>query len=190
MEPVTIIDNVRNMKQRREDILYPNNNLEDTLSALFKIRNNCGLSMLSNDQYNELNIQYRIIIQIRKNKMKDGSLTLKSLSYATITKKINDLFGKDSMQYLLVKIYHEVPVRDNFGKIQIIAGIQNKTDAINMSKKYNYVWFSDDGKIYQIIIQETKTDGKFPLATYPIPPSLNVLLKQFIENIIAVSIYF
>lgn len=76
------------------------------------------------------------------------------IDFDTIKEKIKDMFGAKSMEYLTIKLYEQVPARDNFGKVVFT----NDSDASD-----NHVSKRTDGR-YVLNIKLSKNnrhkDGK------------------------------
>ena len=113
---------------------------------------------------------------------KNGNTEFQSLSYKTLTTRVEKKFTNTSIQYLFLRLYAEVPVRDDFGHIRLIRGDAARTEAINMSEKFNYIWFSNHNKKAEAIIRVSKTSNGFPLAIYPLSSTLTKLIIHFIDD--------
>jgi len=87
--------------------------------------------------------------------------------------KSKEEFGEDSREYLLGKLYEEIPVRDDFG-LHILKS-EDKT------KKLNYLLMRR-GKPMEIIINHHKTSGKYGPVRHVLSKPLEAMMVKYLEN--------
>ena len=99
--------------------------------------------------------------------------------YPTFTaylKKVEGFYGKEGKEYLVTKIYEEIPVRDNF---QLI--IVPNMNAANNNKK-NYLVLPRKKEGLKVILNKYKTFKKYGKQEYTLTKGLSDLLLKYIEN--------
>lgn len=94
-------------------------------------------------------------------------------SFKELIKKVKDRYGTDSKEYLIVKLYSELSIRDNFGNAPILEKPMTSRE-INyfvMTKKYTY-----------FILNDYKTNNRYGSIKYTFSSEVNKLIRNYMEN--------
>lgn len=115
--------------------------------------------------YDELTIRYSDDIDDKKDKLP---------TMEQYVKLVLDKFGKDSIEYLLVSLYDQAPMRDDFGKLNIV----NTKKQANANKALNYIVIPKTG-VARLIINDYKTKGKYGQLEFVLTKDLTKQIKEY-----------
>jgi len=121
-----------------------------------------------NDYYDKLTIQYSDAIDEKKDKLP---------SMEQYMKLVLERFGADSTEYLLIKLYDEVPVRDDFGKLNIVSTQKQA----NENKELNYIVIPKSG-VASVILNDYKTKSKYGQLVFKLSTELTKDIKKYIKS--------
>jgi hypothetical protein len=124
-------------------------------------------------KYNEYFDKLKIL---SKNQSDVKAKTVAVENFNTYLAKVKDFFGATSKQYLLAKVYYEAPLRDNFGRLKVIA-----TDKEANASDTNYIKVPRSGHA-RVITNKYKTDKRYGVITIDLTSDLTKLLKEYIKN--------
>ena len=138
----------------------------------------------------EIEKKYSPIVQSQKAQKKNLSVVE---NFDTIVKKIETAFGKTSEEHLFIKMFEEIPSRDDLGCMKIMEYNTKyklnadkitpdlKSSIDNMSEnKFNLMIMGDKNAIFSFC--KYKTDAKYDTLYYPCSASLFKLVKNHISN--------
>ena len=97
-------------------------------------------------------------------------------TFSTYKKKVEDMYGKQSKQYLLTSLYEAFAVRDNYGGIPILDNPPTplkkaKTNYIVIKKLYSY-----------IVLSNYKTSSEYNTLRLTLPSNVDKLMRKYIIN--------
>jgi hypothetical protein len=97
-------------------------------------------------------------------------------TFSTYKQKIEDMYGKDSKQYLLTSLYEIFTLRDNYGNLPILTAPPTPlkkatTNYIVIKKLYSY-----------IVLSNYKTSSEYNTLRLTLPSSLDKLMRKYIIN--------
>ena len=95
-------------------------------------------------------------------------------TFSTYKQKIEDMYGKDSKEYLISSLYHAFSVRDNYGGLVILDNPPTPlkkatTNYIVIKKLYSY-----------IVLSNYKTSSEYNTLRLTLPSSLDKLMRKYI----------
>ena len=90
--------------------------------------------------------------------------------------KANEFYGKSSKEYLVAKMYQEIPIRDNF---QLFV-VSNSNSTQDTTKNF-LVLPRSKGKL-KIVLNTFKTEGKYKKQEYELSGELTKLLLEYIKT--------
>lgn len=97
-------------------------------------------------------------------------------TFSTYKKKVEDMYGKESKEFLITSLYEAFAVRDNYGGIPILTTPPTTlkkatTNYIVVKKNYSY-----------IVLSNYKTSDEYNTLRLTLPSSVNRLLRKYIAN--------
>jgi hypothetical protein len=122
--------------------------------------------------------KYSVLYEIYNIKTTDQNTARKTdadhnvMEYPAYMELIKEKYGADSKQYLIVSIYNEVSVRDDFARIIVL---NDKSQDNNID---NYL-LNEDGK-YIIILNKYKTSNVYGKQIYNLSNELSLLIQNYI----------
>ena len=96
------------------------------------------------------------------------------MDYDAYMKLILDHYGVDSKQYLIVSLYKECCMRDDFGLLEVIDDLDNDNNTENFI-------FRHEGSC-SIIMNTYKTSTVYGKLIYPLTEHLDTLINNYIDN--------
>ena len=129
---------------------------------------------------NEIQKPYREKFQYYKDLSNDdrekGIKNLVVPLWSNYLKAILDKYGESSKQYLIAKIYHEMPVRDDL-QLKIV-----KTEEEANNKKVNYIIIPKNAsESVKAINNVYKTAAQYGTLLYTFSPELSKLVRDFVK---------
>lgn len=109
-----------------------------------------------------------------QNRIKQTASANEVMNYDTYMGLILDNYGADSKQYLIVSLYKECCMRDDYGEIAII------NDLNYDEPSHNYIF--RHGGVCSIIMNTYKTSTIYGKQTYTLTDHLNKLINNYIDN--------
>jgi hypothetical protein len=120
---------------------------------------------------------YLQLMDVYKGKSKDESKerndTLVTTVFSEQLRIIKEKYGEDSKEFLVMSLYNECSVRDNFGQLSIIAADRDAND-----KAFNYLVIPRSGDC-KIFLNVYKTKKKYGTLTYFLSPELSKLIRAY-----------
>lgn len=98
--------------------------------------------------------------------------TQPTINMKSYLKMIRDFYKKTDKMYVLIQLYNELTIRDDYGSLKIVNRKQDMKD------KGNFIYLNDAFSNGEILINEHKTDKKYG----PIRHKLSVTLTKLIKN--------
>jgi len=96
----------------------------------------------------------------------------------TILKTVEDKYGEDSKQFLIVSFYKNAPVRDNFAGLVVIPSIRK-----NDNTETNYVVVPrQENQKCTLVIQKYKTDKLYGILKFQLDERTSTLLRNYIKK--------
>ncbi len=97
-------------------------------------------------------------------------------TFSIYKQKIEDMYGKDSKEYLITSLYEAFAVRDNYGGIPILTTPPTPlkkatTNYIVIKKNYSY-----------IVLSKFKTSNEYDTLRLTLPASVDKLMKKYIAT--------
>ncbi len=126
----------------------------------------------SKDYIDKLYDKYKRLDEIERSRVK---LLQKVDTFSSILKKVETTFDKDSQQVLLINLYGELTVRDDFGDLLIV---NDKKSASNNNQ--NYLVVPTKQKI-QLILNVYKTDGKYGQIIHTMSPQMEKKIRESLK---------
>ena len=157
---------------------YSEGTVLSTLSSLLYVVDNMGIpiSKKVNDEYKDLHALY-----VMKSKERTAARKLDT-NFAVPTPevlkaKVIAMFGKDSVEDMIISIYEECSLRDNFNLL-----IVDGRDKMTLPKQ-NYIEVpkTRHGQLL-IVIQRYKTVKKYKALEYEISAALGTKIKGFMKS--------
>lgn len=96
------------------------------------------------------------------------------MKFSNFLEKVKNEFGEQSKIYTLVKLYDEVPMRDDL-QLKIIDKVKDATGDLNYIVMY-------PNKQLKVIINKYKTEKMYGVVNVTISKSTTKLIKDFIKN--------
>jgi hypothetical protein len=170
-----MITNIENSKE------YSINTIKQTIQIVLFINDKYNLfqNMFSKKKADELKKHFTKSLDKFKDKsMKQTEQRQYDIIYPSFKElfsKAKSKFGQKSKEYLIVLLYSQFTVRDNFNKLKIISD-ENEDDGEN-----NFLLKTT--KVLKFIINDFKTAGKFQQLHYTVPKGeLYTLINWWIDN--------
>ena len=110
-------------------------------------------------------------------KIKSNDLSSeKNLSKPTINMKnylkmVEDRFKPTNKMYVLVQLYNELTIRDDFAKLQIVNKKQDMKDT------GNFVYLNNTFSYGEILLNDHKTKSKYGVIKHKLSKEINKLIK-------------
>ena len=138
----------------------------------------------------EIDMRYSPIVQADKAQTKSLSIVE---DFDSIKRKVETTFGSSSEEYLYMRIFEEVPSRDDLGIMKILdystkyllnadkitPDLKDAMDHVS-EDKYNLLVMGDKNAIFAFYVY--KTDGKYNELYYPCSSSLFKLISAYMIN--------
>lgn len=138
----------------------------------------------------EIDMKYSPIVQADKAQKKVLSVVE---DFDSIKRKVENTFGKTSEEYLYMKVFEEVPSRDDLGIMKILdydtnfklnsekitPALKDAMDHLS-EDKYNLLVMGDKNAIFAFYVY--KTDNKYETLYFPCSASLFKLLSAYMIN--------
>lgn len=124
--------------------------------------------------------KYSVLYEVYNIKTTDQNTARKTdadhnvMEYQKYMELIKEKYGEDSKQFLIVSIYNEVSVRDDFARIIIL---NDKSQDNNID---NYL-LNENGK-YTIILNKYKTSNTYGKQIYLLSDTLSLLIQNYINK--------
>ena len=109
-------------------------------------------------------------------KMKQSNPEYSVMLFPEYLDKIKEKFGENSKEYLIAKLYSEVPARDNFGDLEIVPTLRKNDNSI---QNYLILPRSKTAPL-KVVIQTYKTIGKYGIQNIKLSPELSTLIREYI----------
>jgi hypothetical protein len=132
----------------------------------------------------ELKNEYRQITDLYRARNAANNLRLKAseeyriIPWPLYLEKIDAAYPEGSIERLIAKMYHEVPVRDDFKELRIVEKASEMRDP-----SMNYLILPRTTA--SIVLNSYKTESKFrglKLPPYKLSPKLATMLRAYIDN--------
>ena len=111
----------------------------------------------------------------RKRQREDVDNTV--IDFDVYKDRIYEMYNEDSKEYLIVSLYNEATLRDNFGELLIVKSNRE----IDPNKKGNYL-INPIGKNCKLVIQNYKTANRNGDLKYTLTRPLTKLIRNYIES--------
>ena len=161
------------------EIGYSNNSLKGFVQAILYVIDHLNVpiktetKLLYNEWFDELKLEAVGLTEAKQNDPTHAVLLLPDYLHKILTE-----YGADSKQYLIAKMYAEVPARDNFYNLEIISSLRKRTTSLT-----NFVVVPKSVKIpVKIIIQSYKTVNRYGVRTIVLSPELSTLIRNYIKK--------
>lgn len=171
----------RKMINNIEDSTYKTNSIKQTLQTILFVNDsyNIFMNLFSKKLGSDLKKHFQTAFEKSKDKsrkeLKEKQKTQEYPSFKELISKAKSKFGQKSKEYLIILLYSQFTVRDNFGELKIIS------DEIEDDGKNNFLLKTT--KVLKFIINDFKTAGKFQQLHYIVPKGeLYTLINWWIDN--------
>ena len=150
----------------------PVNTAKADLQAILKIVDTFPIAISE-----KLKSQIKTAFDVLKEKSSEKSAEPKEdlISFDEYIKKIEEKFGKESKQYVVVSLYHELPLRDDM-QLKIVDSIKSTKD-----KDYNYLVLNKSPK-GRIIVHNYKTSEGLGSIDKQLSTKLTNIIKKYINS--------
>ena len=101
-------------------------------------------------------------------------------TFSTYKKKIEDMFGKESKEFLITSLYEAFAVRDNYGGIPILNNPPTTLKKVKNSDTPNFIVVKKNYSY--IVLGNFKTSDEYDTLRLTLPSSVNRLMKEYIAN--------
>lgn len=176
-KPEKLISEIENGEQTRKEGKYTVNSKKSLYYLI-----NFLIQKLEIPLSNEIKNRYKNLLEEYKIESDNERLQRQAnnefsvMPYNEYMKKVLDAYGENSKQYLVVCMYNELTVRDDF-QLEII---RTKAEAVDKNKNYMIV---PRGKgVITFYIQEYKTSQRYGTIDFKTSPGLTRLLKNYMES--------
>ena len=150
----------------------PVNTAKADLQAILKIVDTFPIAISE-----KLKSKIKTAFDVLKEKSSEKSAEPKEdlISFDEYIKKIEEKFGKESKQYVVVSLYHELPLRDDM-QLKIVDSIKSTKD-----KDYNYLVLNKSPK-GRIIVHNYKTSEGLGSIDKQLSTKLTNIIKKYINS--------
>jgi hypothetical protein len=150
----------------------PVNTAKADLQAILKIVDTFPISISE-----KLKSQIKTAFDVLKEKSFEKSAEPKEdlITFDDYIKKINDKFGKESKQYVVVSLYHELPLRDDM-QLKIVDSVKATKD-----KEFNYLVLNKSPK-GRVVIHNYKTSKGLGTIDKELTSGLTKILKKYMNS--------
>lgn len=137
----------------------------------FNIPMNAETRKLYNNYFEELKIASSNLTKFRQSNPEFAVML-----FPDYLSKMLEQYGEDSKQYLIARLYSEVPARDNFYDLEIIPSVRKNDKSFQ-----NYLVLPRNKTApLKVVIQSYKTIARYGVKTITLSPELSMLIRQYI----------
>lgn len=165
-----IISDIENGKMKNGN-LYSNNTKKGLYQTVLFIIDRFNLQI--NKQPYKLKFEEAKIQSIEDNDKKVYEKPV--MKFSTFIDKVKQEFGEKSKMYAIVKLYDEVPMRDNF-QLKIVDKVKDAKD-----NTFNYILMYS-GKPAKVIINNYKTKDMYGTISVNLTKDTTNLLREYTKN--------
>ena len=97
-------------------------------------------------------------------------------TFSTYKKKVEDMYGKESPEFLIPSLYEAFAVRDNYGNIPILDNPPTPLKKAKNSAIPNYIVIKKNYSY--IVLSDFKTSNEYDTLRLTLPSSVNKLMKK------------
>lgn len=150
----------------------PVNTAKADLQAILKIVDTFPISISE-----KLKSQIKTAFDVLKEKSSEKSAEPKEdlITFDDYIKKVEDKFGKDSKQYVVATIYHELPLRDDM-QLKIVDSVKATKD-----KEYNYLVLNKSTK-GKVVVHNYKTSKGLGSIKKDLSTKLTNIIKKYMNS--------
>jgi len=150
----------------------PVNTAKADLQAILKIVDTFPISISE-----KLKSQIKTAFDVLKEKSFEKSAEPKDdlITFDDYIKKVEDKFGKESKQYVVATIYHELPLRDDM-QLKIVDSVKATKD-----KEYNYLVLNKSPK-GRVVIHNYKTSKGLGTIDKELSSKVTNILKKYMNS--------
>ena len=125
----------------------------------------------------KLKSKIKTAFDVLKEKSSEKSAEAKEdlITFDEYIKKVEEKFGKDSKQYVIVSLYHELPLRDDM-QLKIVDSIKSTKD-----KQYNYLVLNKSPK-GRVIVHNYKTSKGLGTIDRELTGGLTKIIKKYMNS--------
>lgn len=176
-KPKLVIKKLQERVDAGEAALSSTTTLITIIMVLFDHLPNFNLADEHKNEFRQAADYYAALTKANNLRLKASAL-YNVMPWPDYLQRIDEKYPEGSIQRLVAKMYHEVPVRDDFKELRIVEKKTEMND-INM----NYLVLSRTEAV--IVLNAYKTEKKFrglKLPPYKLSPGLSSMLRDYIKE--------
>ena len=137
----------------------------------FKIPLKPDIKKLYSNYFDELKIASSNLTKMRQNNPEYAVML-----FPAYLDKVKEKYGENSKEFLIAKLYSEIPARDNFGNLEIVPTLRQNDNTTD-----NYIVVPRN-KIapLKVVIQTYKTIARYGKKIIYLSPELSTMIRQYI----------
>lgn len=165
-----IISDIENGKMNNGN-LYSNNTKKGLYQTVLFIIDRFNLNI--NKEPYKKKFEQAKMQSIRDNEEKVETKPV--MKFSSFIEKVKKEFGEQSKMYAIVKLYNDVPMRDDF-QLKIVDKVRDTKDT-----SLNYI-IAYNGKNWKVVINNYKTKGMYGPMEVPLAKDTTTLLSDYIKR--------